>query len=229
MKAALRIAKARPTLLTGAAILLAVTPLLHAATPFDWTTSGLLAWCLATLIFVLVGGWRLSGNSREQLQKIAAAIDSSALAILVIAIAVAVASLVAVFVELSGTRCADAAQACMPTFERDGRVALTAATILCSWFFVQMIFAVHYTHTYYGGDEGETGPRGGLDFPGETEPLFSDFVYFSVSVGATSQTSDTAVPSPRMRRIVTAHAIFAFFFNTTILALTINIAAGLVG
>ena len=41
--------------------------------------------------------------------------------------------------------------------------------------------------------------------------------------------SATGQPSPRMRRIVTAHAIFAFFFNTTILALTINIAAGLVG
>lgn len=146
-----------------------------------------------------------------------------------IAAAAAVASLFAVFVELSGTRCGTDAAACMPALARGARVALTAATILCSWFFVQMIFAVHYTHTFYGGDEGDEGPRGGLDFPGDDEPLFSDFVYFAVSVGATSQTSDTAVPSQRMRRIVTAHAVFAFFFNTTILALTINIAAGLVG
>ena len=230
MKAALRIAKARPTLLTGAAILLAVTPLLHAATPFDWTTSGLLAWCLATLIFVLVGGWRLSGNSREQLQKIAAAIDSSALAILVIAIAVAVASLVAVVVELvrhtlrrrgAGLHAGLRARWTRRAHRRDHPllVVLRADDL-------RGPLHPHLLRRRRGRD----GPKAAASiFAGETEPLFSDFVYFSVSVGATSQTSDTAVPSPRMRRIVTAHAIFAFFFNTTILALTINIAAGLVG
>ena len=81
-----------------------------------------------------------------------------------------------------------------------------------------MIFAVHYTHLFYGSDEDDTGPRGGLDFAGRDEPLFADFVYFTVSVGATSQTSDTAVSSPIMRQIVTAHAIFAFFFSPSMKA-----------
>ena len=169
-------------------------------------------------------------HSPDDLRHKAAQIDSSAFAILVIAIAVAVASLVAVFVELSGTRCADAAQACLPALERDGRVALTAATILCSWFFVQMIFAVHYTHTYYGGDEGEAGPRGGLDFRRRRRAAFRRFrLFLGLGRSRRRRPPTRRCPRARMRRIVTAHAIFAFFFNTTVLALTINIAAGLVG
>ena len=64
---------------------------------------------------------------------------------------------------------------------------------------------------------------------GADEPDYWDFVYFTVSIGAAAQTSDTAVESRRMRRIVTAQAIYSFFFNTAVLALAINIAAGLVG
>jgi uncharacterized membrane protein len=212
----------------GTALLLIATPLLRFATDWTWITSGLLAWCVATTVFIGLAGWRLLGHEPADLRRNADLLDPTASVILASAAAVAVASLAAVVLELSGTRC-DPSQACMPAFQRDAHVALTAATIISSWFFVQMIFAVHYTHLFYGSDEDETEPRGGLDFAGRDEPLFADFVYFTVSVGATSQTSDTAVSSPVMRQVVTAHAIFAFFFNTTILALSINIAAGLLG
>ena len=92
---------------------------------------------------------------------------------------------------------------------------------------MQAIFAIHYTHIFYGDEDGEQ--RGGLKFAEEDEPDFWDFVYFTTSIGATAQTSDTMVTTHRMRRIVTAQAVYSFFFNTAVLALAINIAAGLAG
>jgi uncharacterized membrane protein len=46
-------------------------------------------------------------------------------------------------------------------------------------------------------------------------------------VGMTSQTADVAICSTGMRRLVMTHGMVAFVFNTTLLALTINIAASL--
>ena len=45
----------------------------------------------------------------------------------------------------------------------------------------------------------------------------------------TSQTADVAIASTRMRRLAMAQGMIAFAFNTTLLALTVNIAAGLLG
>ncbi len=55
-----------------------------------------------------------------------------------------------------------------------------------------------------------------------------DFLYFAVVIGMTSQTSDVSISSSALRRLVLIHGVIAFFFNTTLLAITINIAAGLV-
>ena len=70
--------------------------------------------------------------------------------------------------------------------------------------------------------------RGGLDFPDTLSPDYSDFLYFSFIIGVASQTADVAICSPIMRRIALAHGIVSFVYNTTIVALTINIAAGLI-
>ena len=69
---------------------------------------------------------------------------------------------------------------------------------------------------------------GGLDFPDTLSPDYSDFLYFSFIIGVASQTADIAICSPTMRRIALVHGIVSFFYNTTVLALTINIAAGLI-
>ena len=52
-------------------------------------------------------------------------------------------------------------------------------------------------------------------------------MYFSFTIGAASQTSDVAIVSRVMRRLVLAHTVLSFLFNTTILALVINVGAGL--
>ena len=72
-------------------------------------------------------------------------------------------------------------------------------------------------------------PAAASIFRGCEQPDYWDFLYFSTSIGATSQTSDVAIKSRALRRLVTLHAIVSFFFNTAVLALTVNIAASLAG
>lgn len=111
-------------------------------------------------------------------------------------------------------------------------VALAAVTVLLSWLFLHTTFAVHYAHDYYGSSDDGRGrgarTRGGLAFPDEKVPDYWDFLYFAFVIGMTGQVSDVAVSSRPLRRLALLHGVIAFFFNTVILALTINIAASLI-
>jgi uncharacterized membrane protein len=105
-------------------------------------------------------------------------------------------------------------------------VALAAITVMCSWFLIHTIFAMHYAHAFYRQiDEGERGD--GLNFPDCDEPDFLDFAYFSFVIGMTFQVSDVSITSNRIRRLSLVHALLSFLFNTVILALAINLASGL--
>jgi uncharacterized membrane protein len=73
--------------------------------------------------------------------------------------------------------------------------------------------------------EGET--QGGIDFPGEEEADYSDFAYFSYTIGMTAQVSDTAVTTRSIRRVVLLHGLISFAYNAIIIALTISIVSGL--
>ncbi len=105
-------------------------------------------------------------------------------------------------------------------------LALSVVTILCSWFIVHTAFALHYAHEFYEDAPG-TKERS-LTFPGDSEPDYLDFLYFAFVLGTTSQTSDVTICSGAMRRLALVHGVIAFFFNTTLLALVVNIAAGLI-
>ena len=109
------------------------------------------------------------------------------------------------------------------------RTALAFFTVFGSWFFVQMVFALHYAHEYYGDPDGD-GPiekRGGLAFPGDEPPDYWDFLHFGAIIGVAAQTADVAFTSRAMRRTGTVHGMVSFLFNTVVLALTINLLAGL--
>lgn len=106
-----------------------------------------------------------------------------------------------------------------------GDLALVVTTLVLAWFFANLVYAFHYAHLYY--DRTETAAdRGGLTFPGNTLPVFSDFCYFSFVLGMTFQVSDVTIASSGLRRTATVHALLAFFFNLGVLALTINVLAG---
>jgi uncharacterized membrane protein len=108
------------------------------------------------------------------------------------------------------------------------RISLAALTILLSWLVTQVAFTFHYAHEFYRPDDGAQKSAGGLEFPKDDSPDYWDFFYFATSIGAASQTSDVAIRTKALRRLVTLHAVISFFFNTAVLALAINIGASLI-
>ena len=106
-------------------------------------------------------------------------------------------------------------------------LALSASTLVLSWLLAQCLFVLHYAHRYFGDTDDNGQADGGIKFPGEPPRTYRDFIYVAVCVGATCQVSDFNITTCRFRSLVTAHALFSFAFNTMILALGINILAGL--
>jgi uncharacterized membrane protein len=142
---------------------------------------------------------------------------------LLLTVGAAAFSMAVIAVELHGMKD-------LPADGQWSHIALAAATIVCSWLVTHTMFALHYAHAYYGDADGnpDTIDRaGGLEFPSTEHPDYWDFLYFSFVVGMTCQTSDVQVSRSGMRRLCLAQGVLAFFFNTVILALSINIAAGL--
>lgn len=101
-------------------------------------------------------------------------------------------------------------------------MALILGTLAIAWLFSNMVYALHYAFLYYSGGEGGRD-LGGIDFPGTGKPDYWDFLYFSVTLGMTFQTSDVEISSRRVRKTVTFHCLAAFIFNLGIIAFTINV------
>jgi uncharacterized membrane protein len=107
---------------------------------------------------------------------------------------------------------------------------MSLVAVICSWALVHTVFGLRYAHTYYGDPDGPTGPKphaGGLIFPGDREPDYMDFAYFSFVIGMCFQVSDVQVTSRDFRKLVLLHSMLSFGFNTVILALAINTVAAL--
>lgn len=102
-------------------------------------------------------------------------------------------------------------------------IAVAGSSIVLSWLFMNVMFALHYAHGFYGdyGDEHK-----GLDFPGKEAPDYWDFAYFSLVIGMTFQVSDVQITSRYLRRIALMHSVIAFFFNMFVIAVTVNILGG---
>ena len=108
-------------------------------------------------------------------------------------------------------------------------VILAVVTIIGSWLLVHTIFAMHYAHEYYQDHPTQSHIKAaGLDFPEDIEPDYWDFLYFSFVIGMTSQVSDVPITSRSLRRLALMHSILSFFYNTAIVAMSINIIAGLI-
>ena len=114
----------------------------------------------------------------------------------------------------------------MPFWQRTGHLTLSVTALLLSWLLIQVLFAFHYARLYYSYHLGTTEHRAGLRFPGDKEPDYLDFAYYSFVVGMTSQVSDVAVLTRRMRRLTMVHGVLSFIYNIAILAMSINIIGG---
>jgi uncharacterized membrane protein len=106
---------------------------------------------------------------------------------------------------------------------------LAILSVPLGWLTLHTVAAYHYGHLYYmrAGQDGSDRDAAGLSFPETVEPTTWDFLYFSFVIGMTAQVSDVQVLTTPMRRLVMAHGIVAFLYNTVLLALAVNIAVSL--
>jgi uncharacterized membrane protein len=158
-------------------------------------------------------------SSQDKMRYRARLQDEGQLLILILVIIAAIAALAAIVAELSVAKD-------LKGMLKFAHIGLAGLTIVSSWAFTHMMFALHYAHDYYVADI--KGRPAGLYFPGEEKPDYGDFLYLAFVIGTSGQTADVSFTSKGMRRIGMVHSVLAFFFNTTLLALMINIAAGLI-
>jgi uncharacterized membrane protein len=101
------------------------------------------------------------------------------------------------------------------------QVALAIASIVLSWALVHTTFTLRYARMYY------TGPDGGISFNQTEAPAYADFAYLAFTIGMTFQVSDTNLETREARSIALRHALVSYLFGTVIVAVTINLIAGL--
>lgn len=182
-----------------------------------------LAWCAGGGAYLIMSFKLMLGCHSDKIRTRAARQDDSGVVILVLVLMAIFSSFAAIFGLLAAAK--GASDAGKLFF-----VGLAAATIVISWLVTQVAFTIHYAHEYYAPDHFSKSPsdaNNALTFPGDAMPDYWDFFYFATSFGAASQTSDIVINTKPMRRLTTLHAIVSFFFNTMVLALTINLAASL--
>lgn len=102
-------------------------------------------------------------------------------------------------------------------------IPVAIIAMLASWMLIHTIFLFHYAQLFY--KSGKT--KGGLSFPGCDEPDYIDFAYFSFVMGCTFQVSDVSITNRRIRQTALFHGLLSFALNTFVVALSINIVAGL--
>lgn len=183
----------------------------------------IVSWDLTCFWFLVLTLAHMRHQSLQDLKAHVAAQDEGQGIIVAVVALAAMAGLWTVGLELSVAKNATG-------WGKDLRIALALVTVSLSWFTTQIIFALHYAHAYYAPDKTtpeEDDVVGGLQFPGDEEPDNWDFVHFAVIIGVAGQTADVAFTRRRLRRIGTVHGLIAFVFNTAVLALTINLLAGL--
>jgi uncharacterized membrane protein len=107
-------------------------------------------------------------------------------------------------------------------WDKAWHLTLTIVALINSWLMIQTVFAFHYARRYYLDEQERRKNAGGLKFPGDPDPDYLDFAYYSFVVGMTSQVSDVQVTSPVMRKMTLMHGVLSFIFNIAVLALSIN-------
>jgi uncharacterized membrane protein len=186
-----------------------------------WTTRILCAWDVVMISFLGLT-WRLMLQATPaMMQRLAFKEDEGRLTI---SISIALAACISLVAVASIPH-----EKGLPTVIMMMNLGISIATIVGSWLLVHTIFTQHYAHIYYQGDKTlDERKSSGLDFPGEIEPDYWDFLYFSFVIGMTGQVSDVSVTSREMRQLSLLQGILSFFFNTTILAISINMIAGII-
>ena len=215
--------RARGRLVLSVAIGVAV----YFVMPDEWrdSTRALVGWNVAATLYVVAAFFMLSGADAEDIKRYAIDADEGRFIALTLACVAATAAFVAIVDQLTAVKDSKGIYHAM-------HLTLAFATIVSAWTFTHLMFMQHYAHEYFIERDSELELpeefRGGLCFPGTKTPAYSDFAYFAFVIGVASQTADVEITTSVMRRLSLVHSLLSFVFNTAILALTINIASGLI-
>jgi uncharacterized membrane protein len=172
---------------------------------WDGAALGLLAWIWSSI----------AGLSSDETRTLATREDDSlaaSLLLLLVASNISVVGVILAFIEAEQSHGAL-------------RVLLNVSSVvgvLLAWAVVHTVFTLRYARLYYSDTPG------GIDFSQDTTPDYHDFAYVAFTVGMTFQVSDTNVSSKTIRREILRHALLSWLFGAIIVAITINLIAGLV-
>lgn len=189
--------------------------------PGGWLSRLAMGWDVGVGLYLLEAAFKLTrGKTVDDIRARASALDEAGPAVLPLALIAAVASIAVVIGE--------AMQVASGGGSTGGAAVLALVTVVLSWTFVHVIFAFHYAHLFYA-PAAKGSDRGGLIFPGDDDPDYWDFLHFSLIIGVAAQTADVQISDRGLRRTSTVHSVTAFVFNTVVVALTVNLAVGLLG
>ena len=201
-------------LLTAALAGAVVATVVALLSPVDAAYGALLGWVVGVvvyLVWVWATSWRLDP---EGTAAAAEREDPSRPITDVVLLVAAVASLAAVVLAIADASKASGTGQLL-------RVLLGIASIVASWFLVHTLFTTRYAREYFADEDG------GIDFNMDRPPVWSDFAYLSFTIGMTFQVSDTDLQTSTLRRIALRHMLIAYLFGAVIVAVTINLIAGL--
>ncbi|MEP6484769.1 MAG: DUF1345 domain-containing protein [Rudaea sp.] len=183
----------------------------------DFVTRLLIAWNAAAIVYLILALQMMASSKSQHIRTRANAEDEGRHTVLALVIGSSVLTLFATAFELSAAKDVHG-------WIKLARVGLASLTVLSTWCVNQTMFALHYAHDYHAD---KSKRNHGLCFPGDQVPDYFDFLYAASIIGTSGQTADVTFDTSRMRRMALIHSVLSFFFNTIILALTINIAAGM--
>jgi len=218
LKRLVHVFRVRPRLFIVMLLGVAAGLLLPPSAAAQPVTRWLIAWNVGAWTYGVLAAAMMIRSSRDHMRQRAQLQDDGKYAILGLTVVAAVASLVAIAFELAVVKD-------LHGWTRGAHVALAGLTVMSSWTFIQIMFTLHYAHDYYLA--ACHGRKPGLAFPDDPDPDYGDFFYFSAVIGTSGQTADVSFVTKPMRRIGSLHCILAYLFNTTVLALLINIGASL--
>ncbi len=180
-------------------------------------TNLLLVWCAYSGVNLILDWFIILNNNASNVKKFAADEDSSKAFVFIFVVFGALFSLLAVFILLLSVK--------KNTSQFATQALLSVFAVGLSWFLIHTVFTLRYAHLFYRKFQKVTIK--GLLFPGGEEPDYTDFAYFSFTIGMTFQVSDVEIASKEIRKLALFHAILSFAFNTAIIALSINLISGL--
>jgi uncharacterized membrane protein len=186
---------------------------------FNWMMIGMVLWDVFELSYIITSLIVFFTSSITHITKRARQDDGSRFFVFLIVVFSSFACMVTVLLLIISKDAAHISKAIY--------LPVIVSGMLLSWTIVHTTFGFHYAHLYYDNDEGTEKKAAGLNFPEEKNPDYLDFAYFSFVIGMTFQVSDVEISSRTIRRQALVHGLLSFLLNTFVVALTINLIAGL--